>query len=359
MKMVGREQILQSNPIFLDVYFIEVLHLSNDSRIVSKKVIEDWTSDTTRIIKLSVTWVDKDGKEYTKKLFFKLPIISEQENAFDQWSRHEIDYYKRAILTKELPIIKCHDAYIFEDNRRFLLMLDDISSNYSTADEVQRNDMKTWLNAADSLAKLHSYYWNGANTHELKHIHGDIKTLDEKILHLSSALDKFLPYVSEFYDKDILNVYESALEATISYERNSIQRREQNNNISVIHGDSHIYNFMFPKDSDQSPLICDFQFWRIGIPMVDIMHLTRVHFPFWNDPDRHLEVLKHYHESLHSRGVTNYNMKECIYDYYLSAAYAVFGPVFNYYDFGLGHEYWGQGVYDTIYNYKTIKKLLF
>ena len=51
-------------------------------------------------------------------------------------------------------------------------------------------------------------------------------------------------------------------------------------------------------------------------------------------------------------------MDECLEDYFLSVAMAVFGPVFNYFDFGLGHEYWGQGVFDTINNYKTVKKLL-
>jgi hypothetical protein len=45
-------------------------------------------------------------------------------------------------------------------------------------------------------------------------------------------------------------------------------------------------------------------------------------------------------------------------DFYLSTAMATFGPVFNYVDFGLGHEYWGKGVLDTINNYEIAKTLL-
>ncbi len=102
----------------------------------------------------------------------------------------------------------------------------------------------------------------------------------------------------------------------------------------------------------------DFQFWRIGLPTIDLMHLTRVAFPFKDEPERHLEVLSHYHSSLLGFSVTNYSLSDCLQDYYLSQAVSAFGPVFNYVDFGLGHEYWGQGVYDTINNYETVKKLL-
>jgi hypothetical protein len=37
---------------------------------------------------------------------------------------------------------------------------------------------------------------------------------------------------------------------------------------------------------------------------------------------------------------------------------AVFRPVLNDTEFGLGHECWGQGVNDTISNYKRAKELL-
>lgn len=357
-RSVYRKQILQPIPVFPDEYLIEVLHLPVDSKIVKKAILEDRLTDTTRIIKLSITWKVSDDKEHYEKLFLKLPIIDKQENAFDKWSMHEIDFYKNLHKNNELPIIKCHDAYIFDYKKHFLLMLDDISDEYNSASDINRNDMGNWLKAAESVAKFHSFFWNGANSKELKSLHGDTETMEEKITKYHNALTKFLPYASEYYDKEILDIYPSALEDVILFGRKSIIRMEQNNNISVIHGDSHIFNFMFPKDSMQKPLIVDFQFWRMGIATVDIMNLTRVAFPFMNEPERHLEVLKHYHTSLLNYGVTNYSFDECLYDYYLSEATAIFGPVFNYVDFGLGHEYWGQGVFDTINNYKVVKKLL-
>ncbi len=353
-----REQILQLKPIIADEYLNQILHLPIRSKIVTKKILEDKETDTTRIIKLLVEWKADDDKEHINKLFFKLPITNKQKNAFDKWSMHEIDFYRNVNKYEELPIVKCYDAYIFEDKKQFLLMLDDISDDYVSANEIDRNDMNNWLNAAASLAKLHSFYWNGVNSKNLINLHGDNKTIEEKVQNLHNALDKFLSYAVDFYEKEILEAYQSALVDAITFEQKSIDRRAQKNNISVIHGDSHIYNFMFPTASFQKPLIVDFQFWRMGIPTVDVMNLTRVKFPFMNEPDGHLEVIKHYHMTLIKLGVSNYSFNECLYDYYLSAAYAIFGPVFNYFEFGLGHEYWGQGVFDTINNYKMIKKLL-
>ncbi len=351
------EQILLSEPVFSDEYLNEVLHLPVNSKIITKNILEDRATDTTRIIKVSVAWKSDDENEHNEKLFFKLPIIGNKENAFDKWSMHEIDFYMNVNRTDELPIVKCHDAYIFNDKKHFLLLLDDISNDYCSANDINRNEMAIWLMAAESLAKFHSYYWNGANSNELKLLHGDNKTMEEKIKNYHNALDKFLPYASDYYDNEILGVYHSALEDAIMFERKSNDRREQNNNISVIHGDSHIFNFMFPKVASQKPLIVDFQFWRMGISALDVMNLTRVAFPFMNEPEKHLEILKHYHTLLLEYGVKNYNFEECLDDYRLSAATAVFGPVFNYFDFGLGQEYWGQGVFDTINNYKLAKKL--
>lgn len=357
-RTANRKQILKSNPVISDEYLADILHLPPDSKIHTKNILEDKVTDTTRIIRLLITWKAIDGSEHIEKLFFKLPIIGNQENAFDKWSRHEVDFYRNVKRNNELPIVKCHDAYISDDNNHFLLLLDDISGDYCTAKEVNRNDISNWLIASESLARLHSYYWNGANTKELKLIHGDNKTIEEKINNYQSALEKFLPYASDFYDNEILEVYKSALEDAILFDSKNIERIEKNNSISVIHGDSHINNFMFSKNTSQNPFIVDFQFWRIGITTVDIMNLTRVSFPFKNEPERHLEVLKHYHSFLLQYGVKNYSFDECLYDYYLSTAISVFGPVFNYTDFGLGQEYWGRGVFDTIGNYKTVSKLL-
>ncbi len=352
------EQIFQSEPVFSDEYLNEVLYLTSGSKIISKKVMEDRITDTTRIIKLLIYWKDSSEKVYDKKLFLKMPIAGIESNAFDKWSKHEIDFYRNVNTNGELPIVNCHDAFISDDKKNFLLMLDDISSDYYSASDINRNEMENWLNAAESLAKFHSFFWNGANSDKLKILHGDDKSIEDKIINYQIALDKFLVYASEFFNDDILEVYYPAFADAIMFERKNLDRREQNKNISVIHGDSHISNFMFPQISYQKPLIMDFQFWRMGISAVDIMNLTRVSFPFRVKPDCHLKILKHYHELLLKNGITNYSMDECLNDYFLSVAMAVFGPVFNYFDFGLGQEYWGQGVFDTINNYNTVKKLL-
>lgn len=163
----SRDQILQSEPVFLDEYLSEVLHLPKDCKIVSKIIIEDKVTDTTRIIRLAITWKASNEKEHKKMFFLKLPIIEKQENAFDKWSMHEIDFYRNVDGSDELPIIKCHDAYIFDDKKRFLLMLDDVSTDYYSAIGIDRNEFVNWLLASESLAKFHSFYWNGANSTEL------------------------------------------------------------------------------------------------------------------------------------------------------------------------------------------------
>lgn len=354
----NRKPIFQSEPIFSDEYLNEVLKLPADSKIVTKKIIQDRATDTARIIKLLITWEGRGEEVYKKNLFLKLPIINKDDNPFDKWSMHEIDFYRNVNSNSDLPIVKCYDAFISDDRKNYLLLLEDISDDFCSVNEIDRYEIRNWLNAAESLAKLHAFYWNGANSGELKLIHGDNKSMEEKIIFYHNALEKFLTYASDYYDKEILDRYNFALEDVLIYERETIDRRLNSKNVTVIHGDSHVYNLMFPKDPLNRPIAVDFQFWRMGLATIDIMNLMRIAFPFTNEPERYRDVLKHYHTILLNYGVTNYSFHECLQDYYLSTALAVFGPVYNYFDFGLGHEYWGQGVYDTLNNYKVAKELL-
>ena len=359
IKEINRKQILLQEPDFSDEYLREVLKIPQNYKIISKKIIENRTTDTTRTIKLSVTWEDINGEAYLKKLFCKIPVWGKEDNPFDKWSKHEIQFYQNIDPKAALPIVRCHDAYLFADGKEFLLLLDDISDDYCTAGNTDLNTIDIRLNIAESMAKFHSYYWNGANTGELKYLHGDTnKNLEEKRSFLTNSLEKFLPYASDFYNSELLDIYQFVLKDAIEYEKMVIDRIEHFNNISVIHGDSHVFNIMIPKEPSYKPLLVDFQFWRMGLSTVDIMNLTRVSFPWRNDPEKHLEILKHYYNALLAHGIKNYDWEECLYDYFLSVAYAVFGPVFNYADWGLGHEYWGQGVFDTTNNYKAVKKLI-
>ena len=74
-----RRQILQSEPVFPDEYLSEVLHLPADSKIISKNILEDRTTDTTRTIKLLITWKATGEEEHNGKFFFKLPIPGKHE----------------------------------------------------------------------------------------------------------------------------------------------------------------------------------------------------------------------------------------------------------------------------------------
>jgi hypothetical protein len=68
-------------------------------------------------------------------------------------------------------------AYIFDDRKDFLLMLEDISRDYYFANDINLKEMGNWLKAAESLTGFHSFYWNGANCKELKLLHCDNKAV--------------------------------------------------------------------------------------------------------------------------------------------------------------------------------------
>ena len=145
-------------------------------------------------------------------------------------------------------------------------------------------------------------------------------------------------------------IYHKVSEICATLDREINHRLKTAHNVTVINGDSHIYNFMLPKN-DGNPMIIDFQFWGYGIGAGDLAHLTRVAFPDKFKESLHCRIVERYHQTLINCGVTNYTLDECIRDYRMNVASMVLIPMWQYIAFGLGYEEWHGDIDGLIKNF--------
>lgn len=129
-----------------------------------------------------------------------------------------------------------------------------------------------------------------------------------------------------------------------------IKRRE---NITLINGDTHIYNFMFSNNSSNTKII-DFQFWKIELGCLDLAHLTRKIDNKVLTKEFHKKVVKCYYNSLIDNGVNNYSYYKCYQDYKLCVASLVLNPILQYSIFNIPFDICIQPMNTLIKNFKLL-----
>ena len=99
--------------------------------------------------------------------------------------------------------------------------------------------------------------------------------------------------------------------------------------VTIVHGDAHVWNALFPRDATETVRIVDWPGWRIGVATRDLAYMMALH---WY-PERRARLerplLHHYHAELVRRGVRGYDVDALVADYRLSAVSLFAIPVWQ------------------------------
>ncbi len=105
-----------------------------------------------------------------------------------------------------------------------------------------------------------------------------------------------------------------------------LSRVEGGKHITLLHGDSHLGNFYYPKDASRDPIILfDWETYKRGLGAYDLAYML-VHGTAGR---RELEgpLLDLYFERLVESGVTDYSRPDFEYDFRLSIVSTTFCPI--------------------------------
>jgi hypothetical protein len=343
------KNIMSINPIIDERYIRGILQLSKEEIINSIEINEVIESNTSLVIKLTII-VNGENK-VNNRLFIKTIKQNQQENVYRDMSMQEGKFYK---IIKEsgknnIPVPICYDVFISDEKKEFLIVLEDISNNYVKPENDVLSEKNIWFSCAESLAKLHSSFWNSeiifqGNDGEDNDTQSDI-----------DCLDNFLKEFKDEFNIKIKRALEKAMEINISLIKGIKDRIKNKNNVTICNGDSHIFNFMLPTNKNKMPIIVDFQFWGEGIGTGDLAHLTRVSFSDENRKSIQLDLVEHYYKSLLKEGVIDYSWKNCLNDYRKSVASMVLIPLWQYSVFGIKFDKWIGNLQGLVDNYEYLR----
>jgi len=338
-------------------YIGRVLRLPEKQIVDAIETTEVVESNTALVMKINVQIGGDDA--YAKRLFVKTIKGNQSENVYHSKNMREGEFYQIVKDNKinYIPVPVCYDAFISEEEKKFLIVLDDISGEYITPSNASIHEHKTWFSCAESLAKLHAAFWNHKIIDAMRGEYiEEVQSGDSP--YIKKVKERVPLFISEFdnqFDAKTKETLEKAAEINIMSVNETARRIIDNNNVTICNGDSHIHNFMLPVSDSDMPLIVDFQFWGEGIGTGDLAHLTRVKFSDELKREIQLSVVEHYYKTLLANGVVGYSWDNCLRDYHMSVASMVLIPMWQYTGFKIAHDEWKDDLQGLIYNFDYLK----
>jgi hypothetical protein len=165
--------------------------------------------------------------------------------------------------------------------------------------------------ALDALVRVHAQWWESP---ALGSSVGQLQTTES----LTSMVQGIAAHLPDFF-----NAFGDALttEARHIYERvfgSSLRpwlRLTEPRALTVIHGDAHTWNFLFPRSGEGAAFLIDWQLWHVDLGARDLAFFMALH---WY-PSRRREferpLIHYYHDGLLKQGVENYSFDELWLDY--------------------------------------------
>ena len=106
-----------------------------------------------------------------------------------------------------------------------------------------------------------------------------------------------------------------------------LHQRLGQGDLTLIHGDAHAWNFLYPRDPNAPAVLIDWEAWDADVGVFDLAYLITL---FWFPAHRarmEKTLVERYHEKLVANGVVGYSWDDCWNDYRHSVIRMLFRPV--------------------------------
>ena len=154
----------------------------------------------------------------------------------------------------------------------------------------------------------------------------DVETTSHNVREFAGHYARFADQLGDRLPDARRDLYRRLIEAAPSL----TQRYHLRRNVTIAHGDAHVWNFLLPQDpARQDVRLFDFDQWRINLGSGDLAYMMALHW--YPDRRRSLErpLLDFYHETLLSHGVAGYDRRALDDDYRRSVLWHITKPVWQ------------------------------
>jgi hypothetical protein len=278
----------------------------------------NWSTNAS----LHVRYVDGSRGTLPRRLFLKI-VNADLEGEF--FGPSEVTYYTRDYAGVEgAPLVRCYHAAYSEEQRRYHLLLDDLSDTHvEAATKVPTLDYGLAL--AEGLAAMHAHWWGAQRLAEA----GAPRHSAEDIRRFVSIAEPGAGHILKQFSAELRPHWPDLIRALYAkHPHRLIERAWDANSFTLIHGDVGHNNILVPREGDRPIYIIDRQPFDWSLTTwLGVYDLAYAIVLDWDvQTRRRLErpVLRHYHHCLLKHGNDHYAWEQLVDDYRLSAAMGIY-----------------------------------
>lgn len=286
-------------------------------------VISDRPTLISRIIRLRLTYDDPDA--LPNSLIVKTSLPARQGSEWLNGHREIVFYSDAAPLLPAGLVPRCFEAHPADATTPSYLILEDLTDTHAVASEwpLPPSDAQCQT-IVKALARLHSVWWDDPRLGVTIGTWLDEAAMDRFIQQVAGHFAVFADRLGDELSGEQRAFYEKLMAAAPRLHR----RYRDAGNITVTHGDAHVWNCFLPRDGSNDVRWFDWDGWRIRVPTNDLAYMMAIHW--YPERRQRLEnaLLDHYHTALLENGVHRYSRSDLWDDYRLSVLWHTMTPVF-------------------------------
>lgn len=272
--------------------------------------------------RLVVRYTDGSQGTLPRRLFLKL-VNTDLEDEF--FGASEVMYYTRDYVgLEDAPLLRCYDGAYSEEQRRYHLLLDDVSETHVEA-ATKTPTLDYGLALAEGLAALHAHWWGaerlaqaGASLHSADHIQRFADISEAGVGHI---LNNFSTELQPHWPALIQDFF-------ANHSQRLIERSQNLNGFTLIHGDVNQQNILVPRQGHRPIYLIDRQpfNWSLTtwLGVYDLAYAMVLDWEVATRRPLEILVLQHYHANLLQRGVEGYTWERLWDDYRLCVAMGIY-----------------------------------
>jgi hypothetical protein len=304
--------ILERAGVLGNVHVQDVTNISDRSTLVS------------RIIRLRLTY-DGPADALPSSLIVKTGL---PEQRGGEWSNgHETAFYSDVAPSLPTGLVpRCFQAKHADATTPWHLILEDLTDTHALATAWPLPPSEAQCRTiVGSLGRLHAAWWEDPRLGVTIGARFDAAAMGQFIERAAKHFEVFADRLGDELPGERRAFYER----WIAVAPRLHERYREARNITLTHGDAHVWNCFLPRNGSNDVRWFDWDGWRIRVPTSDLAYMMAVHW--YPERRQRLEtaLLDHYHTILLENGVRSYNRTDMQDDYRLSVLWQTITPVFQ------------------------------
>ncbi len=276
--------------------------------VVSAAITERVQTPISNLWFLEVVYAAGSSPELPNRLVLKWPV---KPSPAPDGDVAELAFYRDlGPSLSSPPIVRCL-ATASRASKHQWLIVEDLRATHSNPPWPQRPSDQEVHEAVALLARFHARWWEAPALGSTVGAWHTESALREMVHGFRDHLPGFVDDLGDDLPVADRLVLETVFNSSLRPWLRIVERRA----LTVIHGDAHTWNFLFPRSGKGALYLIDWQLWHVDVGVKDLAFMMALHWDRGVRQRLEVPLLHFYHEELIAAGISSYSFDDLWLDY--------------------------------------------